>query len=182
MASAPTPPRRSRSRYRATLTVLLCRCASVTRGREPFRPQWSCRPVQRDGQRWQHDPGRGNRDHLCGGYNGLRCSVRCHRGRAQRNRRQSCRAGYLTVFPSGATQPLASNLNYTVAEVVPNLVEVGIGSDGEVSIYSSAQSNVVVDLEGYVAPNAPGGLGRGSTTPCRPRPASVTPERATPRV
>ena len=73
--------------------------------------------------------------------------------------------GYLTVFPSGATQPLASNLNYTVAEVVPNLVEVGIGSDGEVSIYSSAQSNVVVDLEGYVAPNASGGLGAGLYNP-----------------
>jgi hypothetical protein len=68
--------------------------------------------------------------------------------------------GFLTVFPTGAARPTASNLNYTAGSSVPNLVEVGTGTGGEVSIYSLAQANVVVDLEGYVAPTAAGG-GRG---------------------
>ena len=32
--------------------------------------------------------------------------------------------GYLTIFPSGTSQPLAANLNFTPAKTVPNLVVV----------------------------------------------------------
>jgi len=70
-------------------------------------------------------------------------------------------AGYLTVYPTAATQPTASNLNFTAGEVVPNLVEVGAGSSGQVSIYSSSRSDVVVDVEGYVDSTASGGTGAG---------------------
>lgn len=70
-------------------------------------------------------------------------------------------AGYLTVFPAGQSPPTASNLNYVAGEVVPNLVEVGIGSSGEISIYSSASTDVVVDLEGYVASTSALGAGGG---------------------
>jgi hypothetical protein len=70
-------------------------------------------------------------------------------------------SGQLIVFPAGATQPLASSLNYAAGEVVPNLVEVGIGTSGEVSISSLSRTDVVVDLEGYVAPTAAGGVGAG---------------------
>jgi hypothetical protein len=70
-------------------------------------------------------------------------------------------AGYLTVFPDGATRPLASNINYVSGQVVPNLVEVGIGTGGDVSFYSSAKSDVIVDVEGYTAPTAIGGTGAG---------------------
>ena len=89
--------------------------------------------------------------------------------------------GFLTAYPTGSAQPLASNLNYTAGEVVPNLVEVGTGTR-ERSRSTRGQADVVVDLEGYVAPTAAGGSGAGSTTPRRPRPGSVTPGRATPRV
>jgi hypothetical protein len=67
--------------------------------------------------------------------------------------------GYVTVFPAGAAQPFASNINYVGAEVIPNLVEVGTGSGGEVSIFSSAMTDVVVDVEGYVSPTSLGGAG-----------------------
>ena len=74
-------------------------------------------------------------------------------------------SGYLTVYPAGSSRPLTSNLNYAAGEVVPNLVEVGTGSGGDISIYSQAKTDVVVDLEGYVAPAANGGVGAGLYNP-----------------
>jgi hypothetical protein len=69
--------------------------------------------------------------------------------------------GYLTVFPTGFAQPTASNVNYVANESVPNLVEVRVGTSGDVSIYSSASTNLVIDIEGYIAPTTPAGLGAG---------------------
>jgi hypothetical protein len=74
-------------------------------------------------------------------------------------------AGYLTVYPTAAAPPFASNINYVPSDVVPNLVEVGTGSSGQVSIYSSAGSDVVVDVEGYVDTTASGGAGAGLYQP-----------------
>jgi hypothetical protein len=73
--------------------------------------------------------------------------------------------GFLTIFPAGAPQPFTSNLNYSAGEAVPNLVEVGTGTSGDVSIYSQANTDVVVDLEGYTSPTASGGAGAGLYTP-----------------
>ena len=74
-------------------------------------------------------------------------------------------AGYLTAYPTGATQPFASNIDYVAGQVVPNLVEVGVGTSGDVSLFSSAGTDVVVDVEGYTAPTAAGGAGAGLYTP-----------------
>ena len=41
-------------------------------------------------------------------------------------------SGYLTVFPAGASQPTASNLNYVAGQVVPNGVFVKVGIGGAV--------------------------------------------------
>jgi len=58
--------------------------------------------------------------------------------------------GYLTVWPSGAARPLASNLNFTPGLTIPNRVEVQTGSGGKVSIYNSAgSSDVIVDINGW---------------------------------
>jgi hypothetical protein len=73
--------------------------------------------------------------------------------------------GYLTVYPTGAQQPDASNVNYATGEVVPNLVEVGTGTNGQVSFSASSQSDVVVDVEGYVSPTASSGAGAGLYNP-----------------
>jgi hypothetical protein len=74
-------------------------------------------------------------------------------------------AGYLTAYPTGATQPFASNIDYVTGQVVPNLVEVGVGTSGDVSLFSSAGTDVVVDVEGYTAPTAAGGAGAGLYNP-----------------
>ncbi len=56
----------------------------------------------------------------------------------------------LIVYPTGVPTPMASNLNWLPGQTVPNLVEVALGTNGQVSIYNSAGSvDVVLDVEGY---------------------------------
>ncbi len=61
--------------------------------------------------------------------------------------------GYLTAFPFGAQQPLASTLNYPVGEIRGNfaVVKVGLanGTGSELSIFSFATTHVVADVVGY---------------------------------
>jgi hypothetical protein len=66
---------------------------------------------------------------------------------------------YLTVFPAGATPPVASNLNFYAGTTIANLVSVQVGSGGAITLYNAAGStDVVVDLEGYyAAPNGSAG-------------------------
>ena len=60
--------------------------------------------------------------------------------------------GYLTVYPTGATQPNASTLNYTAGATVPNLVVSKVGNGGQVSFATAAGStNVLLDVVGYFA-------------------------------
>lgn len=78
--------------------------------------------------------------------------------------------GYVTVWPTGASRPLASNLNFLAGQTVPNLVTVKVGSNNTVSIYNSSTGtvNFVVDLAGYYATGAPSaGGGLVSVTPTR---------------
>jgi len=69
---------------------------------------------------------------------------------------QPASPGYLTVWPTGAAQPLASNLNLNPGTTIPNLVIAKVGTLGQVSIYngSSAPTEVVVDVQGWF-PSAP---------------------------
>lgn len=68
-------------------------------------------------------------------------------------------ASFLTVYPTGAPRPLASNLNWVARQAVPNLVEVPVGAGGQVTFYNGLGfTDVVVDLEGYfAAPNGSAG-------------------------
>jgi hypothetical protein len=68
--------------------------------------------------------------------------------------------GFLTVYPTAASRPNASNLNWVARQTVPNLVFVNLGAGGAVTIFnSSGSTNVVVDLEGYFAPPSGGTAG-----------------------
>jgi hypothetical protein len=58
--------------------------------------------------------------------------------------------GYLTVYPSGATLPLASDLNWPAGATVPNLAILKLGSDGKIMIYNGlGNADVVVDVVGW---------------------------------
>ncbi|MCU1393217.1 MAG: hypothetical protein JWM34_1645 [Ilumatobacteraceae bacterium] len=70
-------------------------------------------------------------------------------------------ASYITVFPSDAVRPLASNINFTAASApVANQVTVGLGASGAISVYNNAGSvDVIVDIAGYFTPAAGGSSG-----------------------
>lgn len=68
---------------------------------------------------------------------------------------QPTAVSFLTVFPSGVTRPLASNLNVVPGLTVPNLVVVGVGQAGRISIYNdSGTAHVIGDVVGYYRPGS----------------------------
>jgi hypothetical protein len=67
-------------------------------------------------------------------------------------------SGFMTVYPCGVTRPLASNVNFNAGDVVANNVIAPIGGDGQVCVYSSAPSHVIVDISGYIESNDSGGF------------------------
>lgn len=65
----------------------------------------------------------------------------------------ACETGFATVYPAGAANaPLASNSNFGPGEVVAALASTRLGTGGAASIYTSAQTDVVVDVVGYLQP------------------------------
>jgi len=57
---------------------------------------------------------------------------------------------YLTIYPKGAGQPNASNLNLAAGRTVPNMVIVPIGTDGSISIFNAAgTTHLAVDVLGW---------------------------------
>jgi Fibronectin type III domain len=61
-------------------------------------------------------------------------------------------ASYLTIYPAGVPRPLASNLNWVSGKTVPNLVQVALGLNGQVTVYNGLGSaDVIFDVAGSVA-------------------------------
>jgi hypothetical protein len=64
-------------------------------------------------------------------------------------------SSFLSVYPTGSPRSTASNLNWTPGTTIPNLVEVPVGNNGQVTVYNLAGSaDVIIDVEGYVAAGA----------------------------
>lgn len=64
------------------------------------------------------------------------------------------RAGYATVFPFGAAQPLASSVNYAGGAIVNNAIITKVPNPlvaSDFSIFSYGQAHYVVDIVGYFA-------------------------------
>jgi uncharacterized repeat protein (TIGR01451 family) len=75
--------------------------------------------------------------------------------------------GFLTTWPTGQTQPLVSTLNAPTGAVTANAAIVPAGTNGDVSVFVTNDSNLVIDINGYFAPTAAGGLLLFPTNPCR---------------
>jgi Chitobiase/beta-hexosaminidase C-terminal domain len=75
--------------------------------------------------------------------------------------------GYLSAWPTGEAQPLVSTLNAPTGAVTANAAIVPAGTSGDVSIYVSNDSDVILDINGYFAAPATGGLSLYTVTPCR---------------
>ena len=75
--------------------------------------------------------------------------------------------GYLTVWPTGQSQPVVSTLNNLTSTIVANAAIVPAGTGGEVAVYPSNSTNLVIDVNGYFAPAGAGGLSLYPDVPCR---------------
>jgi uncharacterized repeat protein (TIGR01451 family) len=76
--------------------------------------------------------------------------------------------GYLTLWPTGQTRPLASTLNSLDGRIKSNAAIVPAGTDGAISAFASDTTDVILDINGYfVPPSDPTGLAFYPITPCR---------------
>jgi hypothetical protein len=91
--------------------------------------------------------------------------------------------GFLTTWPADQPQPLVSTLNANLGGVTANAAIVPAAVNGDISVFVSNPSDVVIDVNGYFAPPAAGGLSLFALTPCRvldTRTAPVKPPTASP--
>lgn len=58
--------------------------------------------------------------------------------------------GFVTVFACDEDEPSTSNVNYLADQVVPNLVMSRVSSDGTICVATSAVTDAIVDIVGYV--------------------------------
>jgi hypothetical protein len=63
---------------------------------------------------------------------------------------KSAASGALTVFPMGTARPMPVNLNYAAAQSIANRVIVPVGTDGRVSLHTSATDHMIADVVGYL--------------------------------
>ena len=75
--------------------------------------------------------------------------------------------GYLTVWPTGETRPVVSTLNDVPGTIIANAALVPSGTGGDVSVYPSNDTDLIIDINGYFAPAGPGGLSLYPSAPCR---------------
>ena len=71
--------------------------------------------------------------------------------------------GFLTVFPCGTTRPNAANINYVGGGVAANAVLAKIGDSGKICVFTLAETDLVIDINGYI----PAGAGTQSVDPGR---------------
>jgi hypothetical protein len=91
--------------------------------------------------------------------------------------------GFLTTWPADQPQPLVSTLNANLGGVTANSAIVPAAANGDISVFVSNPSDVVIDVNGYFAPPAAGGRSLFALTPCRvldTRTSPVHPPTASP--
>jgi hypothetical protein len=74
--------------------------------------------------------------------------------------------GYLTVWPSGGSQPVVSTLNSPDGRVKANAAIAAGGNGGEISVYASDTTDLVLDVSGYFTTDAASYV-YVPITPCR---------------
>lgn len=74
---------------------------------------------------------------------------------------------FLSVYPTGESQPSSSNLNWSTGDTVANLAIVPVGTGGDLTFYNqNGNVDLVIDLQGYFV--ASGGSG-GDYLPLAPQ-------------
>jgi len=57
--------------------------------------------------------------------------------------------GFLTVFPTGTTQPVVSSVNFLGGEVIANAAIVPAGTGGSIDVFVNVPTNMYLDINGY---------------------------------
>ena len=64
-------------------------------------------------------------------------------------------------------EPLVSTLNDLTGTIVANAAIVPAGTGGDISVYPSNDTDLIIDINGYFAPPGTGGLSLYPVAPCR---------------
>jgi hypothetical protein len=75
--------------------------------------------------------------------------------------------GYLTVWPNGQSQPVVSTLNAPTGAITANAAIVPAGTAGAIELFVTDATDMAIDINGYFASPASGGLSLYNLTPCR---------------
>jgi hypothetical protein len=75
--------------------------------------------------------------------------------------------GYLTTWPTGKDRPGVSTLNAPTGTITANAALVPAGDVGNISVYATNDTDLIIDINGYFAPPASGGLSMYNLAPCR---------------
>jgi uncharacterized repeat protein (TIGR03803 family) len=75
--------------------------------------------------------------------------------------------GYMTVWPTGEPRPVVSTLNDIPGQIIANAAIVVAGTGGEVAVYPTNDTDLIIDINGYFAPAGMGGLSLYAVAPCR---------------
>jgi uncharacterized repeat protein (TIGR03803 family) len=74
---------------------------------------------------------------------------------------------YLTIWPTGQAQPGVSTMNSLDGRVKADAAIVPGGTNGEVNVFATNTTNVLLDINGYFAPVSQSTLTFYPLTPCR---------------
>ncbi|HEY1206842.1 MAG TPA: NHL repeat-containing protein, partial [Bryobacteraceae bacterium] len=74
---------------------------------------------------------------------------------------------YLSLWPTGQSQPLVSTLNSPAGQVVANAAIVPAGTGGAVSVFVTDPTDVILDINGYFAASTSGAFSFYPAPPCR---------------
>jgi len=76
---------------------------------------------------------------------------------------------FMTAWPAGGSQPNVSSVNSFAGRVVANsvIIPAGVGPDYAIDMFAFAATDVIVDINGYFAPDNGTGLYYFPVTQCR---------------
>ena len=74
---------------------------------------------------------------------------------------------YLTVWPTGQPMPQTSTLNNPTGTIVANAVITRAAANGDLAVYPTNDTDLVIDINGYFALPGTGGLSLYTQAPCR---------------
>jgi len=76
---------------------------------------------------------------------------------------------YLTVWPTGESQPTVSTINAPTGTVVANAAIVPVGTQGSIDVYVTDDIDLLIDVDGFFAPASsnPNPLSLYNLAPCR---------------